>query len=566
MRGLLGIVFLIGAFIFLFDVDAVSIAAATNTADAVPLYEKTPFDRITLILPEGGGTFEVYPIAIPSGNSVLSLPRSGELVVRFLELPAEEYAVNWSAIEKIEPFKEIVFRELREKQVKLMQQVADFPGVSDANPTDSVEKSDNVTKLRDQLESIYGYFRFLFNEGDPPKGTDEFFKQFLFGESVFYLKCRDAVTAATRLDTLYAEQKDYPGISEQFGKVYGALLQELTQKNEYKKARDAIKNLESKFPDHPAALRWRDLYISRAKKLLSESASALNSADNFVDNETVNGNTNQAEEVRNVDNAENSNTGKKIGTENSVYDNIDTAWKKYDEAVNLYPDLPQAKEQKERLDKAASRTFIGVTDANFTGLLHKTRENEKLLFEPSGFDTEGNKYKFTFGSHTVENEGKLIRMKLNETPEVTAKTIVEAILRYNENKDVLDAVELVSPNEIVIRLRHNPVLPESLLQVKIPVRRTTKQRTHEIAVPGTKDGLQMLANGEISRLDRVASWEIDSEPDLQQRFRVHKQEYPTISFLVPNLNKPLPASRTFRRALTYAIDRQLIAGQLSKTG
>ena len=74
-------------------------------------------------------------------------------------------------------------------------------------------------------------------------------------------------------------------------------------------------------------------------------------------------------------------------------------------------------------------------------------------------------------------------------------------------------------------------------------------------------GVAALRRGEIQVLDRLDPWQVKS---LRADDGVSVQAYalPRLHCLVPNARKPLTASRTFRRALAYGIDRQAALGQL----
>ena len=70
-----------------------------------------------------------------------------------------------------------------------------------------------------------------------------------------------------------------------------------------------------------------------------------------------------------------------------------------------------------------------------------------------------------------------------------------------------------------------------------------------------------LRRGEIDVVDRLAPWQVKSlaaDADLV----VQSYALPRLHCLIPNLRRPLTASRTFRRALAYGIDRQAILAEL----
>lgn len=69
--------------------------------------------------------------------------------------------------------------------------------------------------------------------------------------------------------------------------------------------------------------------------------------------------------------------------------------------------------------------------------------------------------------------------------------------------------------------------------------------------------LRALRRGEVSAVDRVSPWELKRLASNAQ-IAVAAYGVPSLHLLVPNPNKPLTASRKFRRAVLYATDREAI--------
>ena len=92
-----------------------------------PLYEREAFCRVTLTDAEGSGVFDLFPIEFPGGRKLAVLPKSGNIMVRFLEFPTEEFRINWSTIAQVETFNDLIFRELRRKQPENLTRVANLP-------------------------------------------------------------------------------------------------------------------------------------------------------------------------------------------------------------------------------------------------------------------------------------------------------------------------------------------------------------------------------------------------------------------------------------------------------
>jgi ABC-type transport system substrate-binding protein len=84
----------------------------------------------------------------------------------------------------------------------------------------------------------------------------------------------------------------------------------------------------------------------------------------------------------------------------------------------------------------------------------------------------------------------------------------------------------------------------------------------ERCFPAGGDAIRALRRGQIDVLDRVNPWEVDKVaaiPDVV----VEPYAVPLVHCLVPNLQRPLVSSRTFRRALVYGIHRKAILSAMT---
>ena len=67
--------------------------------------------------------------------------------------------------------------------------------------------------------------------------------------------------------------------------------------------------------------------------------------------------------------------------------------------------------------------------------------------------------------------------------------------------------------------------------------------------------LRALRRGEVSVIDRLSPWDVKRLAG-NKDFTIRPYAFPTVHLLVPNPHKPLTASRTLRRAMLYALDRE----------
>ena len=552
----------------------------TPVLGQVPLYQREAFCRITLTDAEGSGTFDIFPIEFPGGLKPAALPKSGDITIRFLEIPGEEYVIGWTAIAGVKTFNELVFQELRERQPDVLRQVAALPQATPGYVNDHDEP------LKITLEELYGYYDYLSRSHDPPPGLVEPYRQFLLGEAIYHARHRDWTNAIARLQRLYEEQKDYPGLSEHWGTIFNEILKDATDREAYSDARRYMHIFHSRFPNHPVAERWKNAYQNRAQKLFNESKAALESG------------------------------------------NFALAIQKNESAAAVEPDLNGFREHAAMLHEKYPSLTVGVSEtipaasiARNSFYLTNTHSplaafrQQRLLFrnfaEQIGFEVEGGKYFSPYGTISREDYGRTLRLQRGDSP-VGTYEIAESLLRLsdpiqNSNaalwRNMIASVEIEAHDRLAIRLHEQHILPESLFRVPVfrsgydlTVSRPTDgtgpyfrqddankpelavfqaaadcvlpvgsgpKMIRELSVTETPAGLKLLAEKKILAMDRLAPWEIAKEPDLAERYVVGRYATPTVHFLVPNRNRPLPSSRTFRRALLYGLNRQGIVQQLS---
>src|SRR4051794_12783906 len=87
----------------------------TFAADAKPptnqrLLDRTPFDQVVLNQANGGKVLEVLPLNLPQ-RPLTAVPTSGNLKVRLLDRPTEEFEVAWANVAQIRIFEQVLLDE-----------------------------------------------------------------------------------------------------------------------------------------------------------------------------------------------------------------------------------------------------------------------------------------------------------------------------------------------------------------------------------------------------------------------------------------------------------------------
>jgi ABC-type transport system substrate-binding protein len=125
------------------------------------------------------------------------------------------------------------------------------------------------------------------------------------------------------------------------------------------------------------------------------------------------------------------------------------------------------------------------------------------------------------------------------------------LLSANENRQASTlaapfAIAETTANQVVFTSSDAPSRTDANLRAVVEER-----------MPDDKSAVAALLAGDIDVLDRVPPWHIESLRQTQE-VRVESYCLPTVHVLIPNLDRPLPAKREFRRALCFGIDRKWI--------
>jgi len=163
---------------------------------------------------------------------------------------------------------------------------------------------------------------------------------------------------------------------------------------------------------------------------------------------------------------------------------------------------------------------------------------------------------------------------------------------------LLDSVETVGDDQVIAHLRFPHVNPRAVLQEPVEpksegryvtqdgpfqigkvtpkelayktnpeydIESATSMHLVEIHEEDPKLALAALKRGEFDVLDRLFpadAAQLKKSPDLSETITLGRYDLPTMHMLVPNLRTAHMKNRTFRRALLYALNREVILDQL----
>lgn len=222
-------------------------ADATNPA--IPLYEQPPFDLIYLNAANDNAVLKVTPLPFPDRKTPSPLPRSGFLEVELFDRPGERFRAAWPQIVRIQLFEELL-----------------------------VEEAGRRIDQRD-FAAAWDYVEYLHANYPRVQGLDALRQRFWFEEAVALIEQEQFDRAYGNLRNLFAENRDYPGWSEAAGRAVDGLVARYWERSEYAAARQVVDGLAELVSEHPVVAKRREQFRAEAASLLAEAEDALRGGD-----------------------------------------------------------------------------------------------------------------------------------------------------------------------------------------------------------------------------------------------------------------------------------------------
>ncbi len=537
-----------------------------------PLYERMPFNRITLTPQHNSTVVDVLPIDFGPAGRPNPLPRNRqEITVRFADSAAKEFTVQWNSIEKIELFPELVRDEFLEKLDALAKDVAALPP-EEAQGT-----------LGDAFDQAFQYLIFLADYRKEIPNYDRSYRKFLYEEAVYRVKTGDFVTGLTRFEALFSEDKNYPNLSRVWGSATEIALDSFWKSGREDLCRQYILRVREAFPEHDVVKQWDDRLFASTRTLCEQSRKAYANGD-FV-----------------------------------------RAHLHCEQAGRIAPELPELiawrrelMEKVPRIDVAVDAPVTDQLDRRQFGLPDRSTERARRLLRLGLLEyvrpsLEGGVYASPLGMFEKSARSKTLRWTFTEqsrqTLEFTVFDALETILDNPRNENRIAEFLLPEPGTMEVRLHDFSLIPEApfmdclvaskrfvpppidadanapgamksaprpgrfLLEqvddkrnVFLPRKISSDPATPKVVFEHTalrgEEATELLLTGRVDLIDRLAPWEVERIRKLPSII-TGRHAVPTVSFLVPNPGKPLTSSRTFRRALLYGLNRQRMLEKLA---
>lgn len=531
--------------------------AATPPADAAPtveeaelrLFEEEPFDEITLNDPDAT-VLRVRPIELAERRTPdpSAFKKSEKLFVRQIDDPTDQYELRWGDIAQVRLFEQIVL----DKALELVHEGKQDPA---------------------HFDEAYDFFEFLKQKYPDTEGLARATAEFLYEEAGSWHRRGNDENALALLNEIYEVDPTYPRLESALGATTEKLVEKYIARDDYPNARKMVHTLAKKYADDATVKRLEEAWAAESRELIAK--------------------------------------GRRL-----IADDPHGAWELAGRVLYVWPKSAEARAYFEDLNRHYPRVVVGVTSPRppaaeprlaHWGVRRSERLLNRLLMEFAGTGSEGGQYTCPFGQVENTDIGRRLVFRLQRgihwssgNRDVTGYEVARQLLALgNPNyagfqptwAELLAGIEVQDVYETGVDLHWSHVQPLALLEtpvVPLGARGVTgtvgpyllgkndegkqqfvinpayfaagKQQPKEIVeqyLPDSKAAFNALARGRVHLIDRVSPWELDKFTQ-QGDFVVGEYLLPTLHCLVPNANHPFMAHRSFRRALLYGINREVV--------
>jgi hypothetical protein len=513
------------------------------------LLDRDPFDRITLDAANDNAVVETVLLELPERRVPDPLPKEGTLEFRRLSEPSIPYAVDWSAVAKVELFEQMLLAEAQ-------RLTADG-----------------------QFAEGFEYLAFLATHYPKLSGLEAALEAHLWREAsaTYAAGNRDASWPALR--ALYLRNPQFPRLVNAVQAVSDDLIAARLKAKDYAAARAVVDMLEKDFAELELAnvARWQGQFQADAQQQMDRARRALADA--------------RYSEARSA-----------VNYARSILPDVEGGAELWRQIQAAAPEIRVGVMQRgslaepghvpnwaqARLADLVNPRLVAMTDFGAEGGVYSSPWCE-LKTNDAGLET------------TIRFSPSALRIGLK--PGVLALRLIDDAARNEGREDfaaLLAGVRIADGRDVLATWQRPHVRPEAFLQT--PLKELTSaegspglwfERLADAADDSTEEGFQRtgpptaapgqprqivervfqsdddlvdaLARGDVDVIDRVPPWHIAR---LQQAADVVVIPYrlPTVHVLIPNFQNPLLEVREFRRAVSYGIDSESIVRDILLAG
>lgn len=527
--------------------------SAAQQVEGLKIFEKRPFDRITLNAANQNAVLEVRRLDLPGRRVPDPLP-SGRFEVRLVSKPGQPYELLWSSVAKVDLFEQMIMAEA----VKLTS-----------------EK---------KFDEAFDYFQRLHKSFPETPGLANATSEYLQRNAFATFEDGDYDRALAILASLYQRQPGFAGLNRAVDRVADQIIQGHLKQRDLRTARGVLDVVGDQFQrlDLTVVDRWRTRFQAEADARVRTGAKAFEAKDYRT------ARTAAAQALA-------------IWPEHKQASQLEQLVQRANPTVIVGVRTAAARPLEPRLDSPASLragflaapTLTRITDYSAEGGVYASPIGSV------GLDATGRELAITVLDYPRESAAAL------DAPAAVARWLLRAATPASKPyrpalARVLGAVSTPEPDILVMALSRTHVRPEALLhdvsledcqlappfgvfrvvptagsaannspdgQTAAPLEMESINAGSSIAVveerPITDDGqaIAALTGGDIDVLDRVPPWQL-SVLRAKRELNVGEYRLPTVHVLVPTHAQKLLDNREFRRALCYGLDRERILNEL----
>lgn len=519
-------------------------------------YELERYDLITLDKANDDAVLKVLPLPFPGQRMPPESKRVGKLIVRLFDQRSDEYEIMWRHIVKIEFFGDLILRETE----KIVAKAAQLSAVGNAKESER------------QFDEAYGHYQHLLKNYSNTLRLQESLNDYLYINAGALFKQDRFAEAFAVLEELYSRDSRYQyqggprTVQAAMESAGSRLIASYVNRQDYRSARVLLERLEKDYGDRlKVGGTWRDQLMGIAAQRRDEAKSHL-AAKRFQ----------QAHEL--------------AGEMLKIWPRLEGGRELVLEIARQYPLVVVAVSQP--AFEGHDPSSLDSTPSRRTGnLMYRT------LLRYTARGAAGGRYACPYGMVRPSDDSKQLIFDLREEDtggRLTAYDLARhlAALANPASKNyqpawasLMKGLETEGVDRVRVELRRPHVLPHALLQSRLTAdnglsTRYTRVSRDENEVrfeptgggtdddaprpviverfyPAPREAITALRKGKIDMIDRVLpndALRLREDPELV----VGRYAFPSIHVLVPNTNNPYLNNRTFRRALAYGINREII--------
>ena len=520
------------------------------------IFERDPYDELHTRNKDNREEVDVtwiLPFRFAEGDSPETMRPSDVIYVRLIGND-REYEVKWGDVVELRPFNQVVLAE-----ANALVEEGRFNEAFDY--FDFLQKSNSDLILRDRPEIV---------------GLQESINGYLFKESQQLVADGDADAALSLLFELYGRDASYAGLADGLAAIIDARVQSKFDEQEYAAAQRLLRSLSDKFPENATVTKWQTQFEEQSRARYAEAQALLEAGE--------------------------------------VHD----ARSKAIDAVQIWP-IDEVNEFLTQVQNLSPRIVVAVEAAapdNPSPVAlddWASRRAGRLLHRsPAEFiapGPQGGEYQYPLGELQVEAlENRLtynVRPGMTWYPsgrEVTGYDLAELLNSMSQPtssnfapgwRSLLESARLRRVYDVEFLLTSAHVAPHAYLAA--PLSPWDQQSGKATATNGPffhfdtrgrdsrfrsaegyfatgerqprevverrftnwQDAAGALVDREVAVVDRIAPWDVDRLRQIPY-LRVEQYAVPTIHCLVPNRDRLLPGSRTFRRGLLMGLNREVL--------